>query len=158
MLGTSRGPPVAAPNTRHRRRVGFRATATTSTVSPMNKVLLIADSEWVKNDVVGALDTPRRRIVALSDPRLVVEEAIAQSPQTYIVDMQVGSMGGMAIVRAIKDGIGAGTIPASPIVVLLDRSADQFLAQRAGADAWVLQPFSAQELRAAVGGREPVGA
>lgn len=124
----------------------------------MNKVLLIADTEWVKNDVLSALDTPRRRIVHLTDPRLVIAEAAAQSPQAYVVDMQVGSMGGMAVVRAIKDGIGNGTVPDSPIVLLLDRLADRFLAQRAGADAWVVKPFSAQDLRAAVGGRESVEA
>ena len=124
----------------------------------MNKVLLVADTEWVKNDVVSALDTPRRRIVVLDDPRMVVEEAAVQSPQAYVIDMQVGSMGGMAIVRAIKDGIGNGSIPSSPIVLLLDRAADEFLAQRAGADAWVIKPFTAQDLRAAVGGREPVEA
>lgn len=127
-------------------------------MSAMNKVLLIADTEWVKNDVLSALDTPRRRIVQLTDPRLVIAEAAAQSPQAYVVDMQVGSMGGMAIVRAIKDGIGNGAVPDSPIVLLLDRSADQFLAQRAGADAWLVKPFSAQDLRAAVGGRESVEA
>lgn len=124
----------------------------------VNKVLLVADTEWVKNDVVGALDTPRRRIILLDDPRMVVEEAALQSPQAYIVDMQVGSMGGMAVVRAIKSGIEAGSVPASPIVLLLDRSADRFLAKRAGADAWVMKPFTAQELRLAVGGREPVEA
>jgi DNA-binding response OmpR family regulator len=37
-------------------------------------------------------------------------------------------------------------------VLLLDRSADSFLAKRAGADAWVIKPFHDAELRAAVQG------
>ena len=37
-----------------------------------------------------------------------------------------------------------------PILLLLDRSADAFLAKRAGADDWLIKPFSPQDLRASV--------
>jgi hypothetical protein len=36
-------------------------------------------------------------------------------------------------------------------VILLDRTVDGFLAKRAGADAWVVKPFTDHELRTAVG-------
>jgi AmiR/NasT family two-component response regulator len=35
--------------------------------------------------------------------------------------------------------------------MLLDREADGFLAKRAGADAWVVKPFQAHQLRLALG-------
>jgi DNA-binding response OmpR family regulator len=36
------------------------------------------------------------------------------------------------------------------LVMLLDREADVFLARRAGADAAVVKPFDAEELRTAI--------
>jgi CheY-like chemotaxis protein len=57
-------------------------------------------------------------------------------------------MGAMALTRLFKDAFATGKLSPIPLVVLLDRSADAFLAKRAGADASVLKPFSAQDLRA----------
>ena len=81
------------------------------------------------------------------------EVAVAEGADLAIVDMQVGSMGGMAITRALKGAVpGVGSI-----VLLLDRRADAFIARRAGADAWLLKPFAAQELRSVLAGIVPVG-
>ena len=59
-------------------------------------------------------------------------------------------MGGMAIIRALKEDAAIEQTAALPVVLLLDRSADAFLAKRAGADAWVQKPFTPFELRNAV--------
>jgi DNA-binding response OmpR family regulator len=115
----------------------------------MSTVLLVADDAWVRNDVEGSLADPTTKVVTVADPRSVVTEAVRLAPDLFLVDMQVGSMGGMAVTRALKDAFGSGVLVRVPIVLLLDRSADEFLAKRAAADAWVLKPFSAQALRAA---------
>jgi len=115
----------------------------------MSTVLLVADDDWVRNDVEGSLADPTTQVVTVSDPRLVVGESVGLTPDLFLVDMQVGSMGGMAVTRALKEAFGSGVLGRAPIVLLLDRSADEFLARRAAADAWVLKPFSAQALRAA---------
>jgi CheY-like chemotaxis protein len=41
------------------------------------------------------------------------------------------------------------------LVILLDREVDGFLAKRAGADAWVVKPFSDHDLRQAVAAPSP---
>jgi DNA-binding response OmpR family regulator len=115
----------------------------------MSTVLLVADDDWIRHDVEAALAEPTTRVHTVTDPRTVVTQAYEAGPDLYVVDMQVGSMGGMAVTRAIKDAVGQGILRAAPIVLLLDRSADAFLGRRAGADAWVQKPFTAQELRAA---------
>ena len=51
----------------------------------------------------------------------------------------------MAVVRAIKAAMEGRDLPR--LVILLDREVDGFLAKRAGADAWVVKPFSTHELR-----------
>lgn len=62
-----------------------------------------------------------------------------------VVDLQIGSMGGMAVIRAVREALAGATVP--PIIMLLDRAADAFLARRAGADAWVRKPLDGFELR-----------
>ena len=116
----------------------------------MATVLLIADDDWVRNDVEAALSGPRRTITTVADPREAVGAAAAAEPAAILIDMQVGSMGGMAVVRACKDAIAAGQIAEAPLILLLDRTADVFLADRSGADEWVTKPFTAQDLRAVV--------
>jgi DNA-binding response OmpR family regulator len=64
-----------------------------------------------------------------------------------VIDMQVGSMGGMAVVRRLREAIAMRQIEPTRLILLLDRSADRFLAKRSGADASVLKPFTAQDLR-----------
>ena len=114
----------------------------------MSKVLLVADAEWVTNEVRGALALGDWDVEIVSDPRTVTDSIEATSPDAVIVDLQVGSMGGMAVVREIRQTFEG---PARPrTVLLLDRSADDFIARRAGADARVLKPITSSVLRAAL--------
>ncbi len=107
------------------------------------RTLLVADADWVRNDVLAGLDG--HEITHADDPGTVAD--YAGSVDLVIADMQVGSMGGMAITRAVKDAwLQAGIAPV-PIVLLLDRTADEFLARRSGADGWLTKPFTAQDLR-----------
>lgn len=119
-------------------------------MAAMAKVLVVADDAWVENDVRASLVDPEVEIVTETDPRRAVAAAAAHSVDVAIVDMQIGSMGGMAVVRDLRTAATAGELDRPWLVLLLDRSADAFLARRAGADAHVLKPFTAQELRAAI--------
>ena len=116
-------------------------------------MLVVSDAPWVRNQVRAAL-SGSSEIVEVTDPYQAETVAAAEGGDAAIVDMQVGSMGGMAIIRALK-GVTPGV---GPIVLLLDRRADAFIAKRAGADAWLLKPFSAQELRSVLATVLPVGA
>lgn len=116
----------------------------------MSTILLVADDDWVRNDVEAALAGPGSTVDTLEDPRLAVHRCHDLVPDVVLVDMQVGSMGGMAVIRALKGAAGSELIEAAPIVLLLDRGADAFLGRRSGADSWVQKPFSAQEMRAAL--------
>ncbi len=121
-----------------------------TTVIPMESILLVTDSSWVRNDVEAAILEPTTTLTVVNDPRAVIDAAVEAAPSVYLVDMQVGSMGGMAITRNIKGAALKGDIVDRPVVLLLDRSADEFIAKRAGADSWVVKPFTAQALRLAI--------
>lgn len=116
----------------------------------MANVMVVSDDVWVDNDVRASLTDPGTVVHSISDPRTAVAAAEEHLADVAIVDLQVGSMGGMAVVRALRSGVDSGQLHPLRLVLLLDRSADAFLAHRAGADVAVVKPFTAQELRAAV--------
>ncbi len=111
----------------------------------MPSLLLVSDSEWVDNDVLASLGVGDWSVQVLDDPREAASEVAKLLPDVVLIDLQVGSMGGMAVVHDIGDSISDEDRPR--LVLLLDREADAFLARRAGADAWVVKPFSGHELR-----------
>lgn len=110
--------------------------------------LVVSDGAWVTNEVRSALSVGSWEIEELSDPRAITDRLEKSHVDAVIVDMQVGSKGGMAVVRSIRQATDGVFRPRT--VLLLDRSADEFLARRAGADAGVLKPINAAELRAAL--------
>jgi two-component system response regulator MprA len=114
----------------------------------MSKVLLVTDASWVANEVRASLSLGEWSIEEISDPRLTTSLVMEKRPDAVIVDMQVGSMGGMAVIRGIRGEVDEAERPRT--VLLLDRSADEFIARRAGADACVLKPINAYELRTAL--------
>lgn len=115
----------------------------------MPRILVVADEPWIRNEVLAALSAPRYELIHEHDPRLAATRAEEEEPDAAVVDLQVGSMGGMAITRSLK-ALAADNGEVVPVVLLLDRSADAFLARRAGAGAWVRKPFTAFELRGAI--------
>jgi DNA-binding response OmpR family regulator len=115
----------------------------------MPTALVVADGAWVTNEVRAALAVGSWQIEEITDPASVVARLGETRVDAVIVDMQVGSMGAMAVVRSIRQSTDEYERPRT--VILLDRSADRFLARRAGAGAAVLKPINAAELRAALG-------
>jgi DNA-binding response OmpR family regulator len=65
-----------------------------------------------------------------------------------LVDMQVGSMGAMAVTRDVR--ARAENRESLPVTILLDREADAFLAGRSGARNWLMKNALASELQAAI--------
>lgn len=113
----------------------------------MSRLLLAADDVWVHNDVLAAITDPGTAVDVVSDPKEVVERLQSGLYDLLIVDLQIGAMGGMAVTRAVKDAISRGEITSLAVLMLLDRRVDVFLARRAGAEGWVVKPFTAHELR-----------
>jgi len=119
-------------------------------VSVMARVALLTDDIWVENEVRAALTDPGTVIEVTSDPVTIVDFVARTQAGVAVIDLQVQWMGGMAVVRELRSAVENGHIPPVRTVLLLDRRADGFLARRAGADSYVVKPFTAQQLREAV--------
>jgi DNA-binding NarL/FixJ family response regulator len=96
----------------------------------------------------------------LAGPDLTIEEA-ASGPETIarvqlggvdlvITDLQIGAMGGVAITMELRNLESYGDADPVPVLMLLDRRPDVFLARRAGADGFVVKPLDPQRVRQAV--------
>ncbi|NND04119.1 MAG: response regulator [Acidimicrobiia bacterium] len=118
----------------------------------MTRTLVVTDAAWTRNDVHAALTSPDYELIDHEDPRTVANVVADGDFDAVVVDLQVSSKGGMAVTRAVRENTTVRGDDATPVVLLLDRAADTFLAGRSGAAAWVIKPFTAQELRGAVDG------
>lgn len=115
-----------------------------------SRIIVIADEAWARNDVHAALTEPDFTIVDHDDPATARDALVAEKPAAVIIDLQVGSMGGMAIARELHQQSAMNAEDEIPVVLLLDRAADSFLAKRAGVAAWVTKPFTSHDIRTAV--------
>lgn len=114
------------------------------------RIIVIADEAWTLNAVHAALTEPDFQVVQHEDPATVGELLDGDVADALVVDLQVASMGGMAIAREIHQQAALAGKEDMPVVLLLDRKADEFIAKRAGVSGSVVKPFTAHELRTAV--------
>jgi two-component system response regulator FlrC len=116
----------------------------------MSKVLIVTDEPWVRNEVRATLTGPDFVLIDHASPDTAAAEAVAKEVDVVITDLQIAAMGGMAVVRSVREATGDSDTPGLPVILLLDRKADGFLAKRSGAAAWLTKPFTSHELAAAI--------
>ncbi len=114
----------------------------------MPNLLLATDADWLFNDITAAL-SGTHDIHRVREGAHVAEAIGSVEPELLILDLQIGNMGGVATSLLIKQEIGAGRIPETPILLLLDREADAFLAEQSNADQWLVKPLNSLALRRA---------
>jgi len=110
-------------------------------------LLLVADLPWVADAVRAALADTVGSLAVTGDPAAAPALALNEGAKVVLVDLQVGSMGGMAVARAIRAAARTAGVTPPAVGLLLDREADAFLAGRSAADGWIRKPFGAFELR-----------
>lgn len=116
----------------------------------MPVILVAADGDWVREQVKVALVRPGFEVVELSRGQDVVARVGEEPPDLVILDMQIGNMGGVATALELHLEAGAGRCARVPVLLLLDRPADHFLARRADVDAVLVKPVDPGTLRRAV--------
>lgn len=114
-------------------------------------VLIASDSEAVRADVRAVLSgRPDTTVREVSSGMEVREAAVEQLPDLVIVDLQMGSMGGFATTLDLRLDESGGRIGHVPVLMLLDRRADVFLARRSDAEGWIVKPLDPIRLRTAI--------
>ncbi len=113
----------------------------------MTEVLIATDADAVFDEVEAALADETTRVVRVRTGAAVGEMVKTATPDLVILDLQIGNMGGIAACLHLRHEAGDGRLPEVPVLMLLDRDVDVFLARRSGADGWVVKPLDAFGLR-----------
>lgn len=117
---------------------------------PAVHILVATDADHVLDDITAALSGPDTSFTVCRDGRDVSKVVQARTPDLAIVDLQVGSMGAMAVTMALRLDESSGIGPHVKVLMLLDRKADLHLAKRSAADGWIVKPLDAMKLQRAV--------
>jgi DNA-binding response OmpR family regulator len=119
---------------------------------PTLKVLVYSDKRTVRQQVLAALgkrpaaDLPALVYVEVATPPMVITQADKGKFDLLILDGEAAPAGGMGICRQLKDEI----YRCPPILVLVGRPQDAWLATWSRADAVVGHPIDAITLANAV--------
>jgi len=96
------------------------------------------------------LASPEHTLVEASTGPEVLALTRAGGIDLVICDLQMGSMGAMAITMELRHDESYGFAEPVSVLMLLDRRADVFMARRCGAEGFVLKPLEPLTVRAAV--------
>lgn len=113
-------------------------------------ILLATDATYVATDVTSALSGPDTRFTLCTEGREVSRLVANGDVDLAILDLQIGSKGGMAVTMDLRLDESAGRVPNVKVLMLLDRKADVHLAKRSAADGWIIKPFDPLALKRAV--------
>jgi DNA-binding response OmpR family regulator len=112
-------------------------------------ILLATDAQWVLDEVLAALGSPDTSFTVCRNGRDVPEAIATRTPDLAVLDLQIGSMGAMAVTMNLRLDHSDHRIPHVPVLMLLDRKADVHLARRSGANGWIIKPLDALRLQRA---------
>src|SRR5262249_60068979 len=105
---------------------------------------------WVREQVRAALVAPGQEVIEVTRGQDVREAVAEYHPDLVVLDLQIGNMGGIAVAIDLHLEESGGRLPHVPILLLLDREADRFLAKRAAVDGELVKPVDPGTLRRSV--------
>ncbi|MCU1497782.1 MAG: putative two-component response regulator [Acidimicrobiales bacterium] len=113
------------------------------------RVLLATDADWLHEEVDAAIAGDDIEVFRVREGVEVLPAVQAGSFDLVVLDQQIGNMGGMASCMDLRLDESVGRLEHVPVLLLLDRDADIFLAERCEADGWFLKPIDPLRLRRA---------
>ena len=121
-----------------------------ATLSVVAHVLLVSDLPSLRDELRSMLVGPDLSIEEVSTAREAIARVTEGGVDLVICDLQVGSMGGMALTLELRHEESFGAAEPVSVLMLLDRRPDVFLARRSGAEGFLVKPLDPLRVRAAV--------
>jgi DNA-binding response OmpR family regulator len=113
------------------------------------RVVVADDDADIRDLVAFKLEAAGMDVVAVADGAAALEACQDEPPDLVILDVMMPGMSGLDVCRALRDSIGLAQVP---VILLTARAQESDVAQGfdAGADDYVVKPFSPRELAARV--------
>ena len=115
----------------------------------VTNVLLATDADWLFDEVSAALAEPGTTVSRITEGRDVSQAVSQLAPDLVLLDLQIGTKGGVASCIDLRHDIAEGRSKDTKVLMLLDRDADRWIARQADADGWLIKPLDAFRLRRA---------
>ena len=116
----------------------------------MQTILVASDAPTLRREIEAVISGPDREVLPVTSGPEVITKVGEAFPDLVIVDMQMGNMGGMAVTLELRLQESYDAIDHIPVLMLLDRRPDVFLARRSGAEGWLVKPLDPLRLRRSV--------
>jgi CheY-like chemotaxis protein len=116
----------------------------------VHSILVASDAPSVQREIVAVTDGPDVALQVVSSGPEVLEAVHLETPDLLVIDLQMGNMGAMAVTIELRLQESYGAADHIPVLMLLDRRPDVFLARRSGAEGFLIKPLDPLRLRRAV--------
>ncbi|HEU4686907.1 MAG TPA: sigma 54-interacting transcriptional regulator [Vicinamibacterales bacterium] len=129
--------------------LGSRAPASISEPAPARDVILVADDNADMRQYLKQLLGGRYEVHAAEDGARALEAARRVRPALLLADVMMPQLDGFGLLRAVRD---EATIASIPVILLSARAGEESRVEglQAGADDYLVKPFTARELLARV--------
>ncbi len=110
-------------------------------------LVLLADKDPFELEAMRvALSSTGLEVVTTHDGDEVLKLARERQPQVVVAGASLWQMGGFAVSRELKTMAGQGLLPEPAVIVILERTADSWLARWSRCDAWRAKPLDFEDL------------
>ena len=113
--------------------------------------ILLADDNADMRDYIRRLLEPVYEVLTVTDGRQALRTALAERPDLVLTDVMMPNLDGFGLLKALRADVRTA---ATPIIMLSARAGEEARVEghTAGADDYVIKPFSARELTARISG------
>jgi PAS domain S-box-containing protein len=118
---------------------------------PERPTVLLADDNADMRNYLARLLSNRFRVIAVSDGEAALEMARKEKPDLILSDVMMPRLDGFGLLRELRGDRALGSVP---VIMLSARAGEEARVHGldAGADDYLVKPFSARELLARVSG------
>jgi len=111
--------------------------------------VLLADDNADMRHYMARLLTERYRVTTVADGEAALAAALAQAPDLVLTDVMMPRLDGFGVLKALREDARTREIP---VIMLSARAGEESRVEgmEAGADDYLIKPFSARELLARV--------
>ncbi|HEY2739751.1 MAG TPA: ATP-binding protein, partial [Thermoanaerobaculia bacterium] len=130
---------------------GYSRAAVLSASGEPRATIVLADDNADMRDYVGRLLAAEYHVIAVADGEQALRGSVEHKPDLVLTDVMMPKLDGFGLLQALRADPETASIP---VVMLSARAGEEARVEglQAGADDYLIKPFSARELLARVSG------